>query len=69
MGYRIVVAGATGNVGHEMLNILAERQFPVDEIAALASRRSQGTEAESPPAKSLDRDLVLKANETLYFWC
>ena len=31
MGYRIVVAGATGNVGHEMLNILAERQFPVDE--------------------------------------
>ncbi|NKB26300.1 MAG: aspartate-semialdehyde dehydrogenase [Rhodobacteraceae bacterium] len=44
MGYRIVVAGATGNVGHEMLNILAERQFPVDEIAALASRRSQGTE-------------------------
>ena len=44
MGYRIVVAGATGNVGREMLNILAERQFPVDEIAALASRRSLGTE-------------------------
>ena len=44
MGYRIVVAGATGNVGREMLNILAEREFPVDEIAALASRRSLGTE-------------------------
>ena len=44
MGYRIVVAGATGNVGREMLNILAERQFPVDEIAVLASRKSLGTE-------------------------
>lgn len=44
MGYRVVVVGATGNVGREMLNILAEREFPVDEIAALASRRSQGTE-------------------------
>ncbi len=44
MGYKIVVVGATGNVGHEMLNILAEREFPVDEIAALASRRSLGTE-------------------------
>ncbi|PQO24628.1 aspartate-semialdehyde dehydrogenase [Rhodobacteraceae bacterium WD3A24] len=44
MGYRIVVVGATGNVGREMLNILDEREFPVDEIAVLASRRSQGTE-------------------------
>ncbi len=44
MGYRVVVAGATGNVGREMLNILDEREFPVDEIAVLASRRSQGTE-------------------------
>jgi aspartate-semialdehyde dehydrogenase len=44
MGYRVVVAGATGNVGREMLNILAERQFPVNEIAVLASRRSLGTE-------------------------
>ncbi|MCQ0969420.1 aspartate-semialdehyde dehydrogenase (plasmid) [Paracoccus sp. TK19116] len=44
MGYKIVVAGATGNVGREMLNILDERQFPVDEIAVLASRRSQGSE-------------------------
>ena len=44
MGYRVVIAGATGNVGREMLNILAERQFPVDEIMALASRNSLGTE-------------------------
>ncbi|MGY6704995.1 aspartate-semialdehyde dehydrogenase [Roseinatronobacter sp.] len=44
MGYKVVVVGATGNVGREMLNILAEREFPVDEIAVLASRRSQGTE-------------------------
>ena len=42
MGYKIVVAGATGNVGREMLNILAEREFPIDEIAVLASQRSQG---------------------------
>ena len=42
MGYRVVVAGATGNVGREMLNILAEREFPIDEIAAVASSRSQG---------------------------
>ncbi len=46
MGYRIVVAGATGNVGREMLNILAEREFPIDEIAVLASARSQGLDVE-----------------------
>jgi aspartate-semialdehyde dehydrogenase len=44
MGYRVVVVGATGNVGREMLNILAERQFPTDEVAVLASRKSLGTE-------------------------
>jgi len=44
MGYRVVIAGATGNVGREMLNILAERHFPVDEIVALASRKSMGSE-------------------------
>jgi len=44
MGYKIAVVGATGNVGREMLNILDERQFPVDELAVLASRRSLGTE-------------------------
>ncbi|HMC93078.1 MAG TPA: aspartate-semialdehyde dehydrogenase [Allosphingosinicella sp.] len=42
MGYRMVVVGATGNVGREMLNILAEREFPLDEIAAVASPRSTG---------------------------
>ena len=44
MGFKIAVAGATGNVGREMLNILEERGFPADEVVALASRRSQGTE-------------------------
>ncbi|MBT8425213.1 MAG: aspartate-semialdehyde dehydrogenase [Silicimonas sp.] len=44
MGYRVAVVGATGNVGREMLNILAERQFPADEVVALASRKSLGTE-------------------------
>ncbi len=44
MGYKIAVAGATGNVGREMLAILDERGFPADEVVALASRRSLGTE-------------------------
>ncbi len=44
MGYRVVVVGATGNVGREMLNILAEREFPADEVAAVASSRSTGDE-------------------------
>jgi aspartate-semialdehyde dehydrogenase len=44
MGYKIAVVGATGNVGREMLNILAEREFPADEVHAIASRRSLGTE-------------------------
>ena len=58
MGYNIVVVGATGNVGREMLNILAERQFPVAKITALASRRSLGTEVsfgdETLTTKDLD---------------
>jgi aspartate-semialdehyde dehydrogenase len=44
MGYKVAVVGATGNVGREMLGILAERTFPADEIVAIASRRSQGVE-------------------------
>src|SRR3954463_1984612 len=44
MGYRVAVVGATGNVGREMLNILAERKFPASEVIALASSRSQGQE-------------------------
>lgn len=44
MGYRVAVVGATGNVGQEMLNILAERGFPADEVIALASSRSIGRE-------------------------
>lgn len=44
MGYKVAVVGATGNVGHEMMNILHERNFPVDEVYALASERSVGKE-------------------------
>src|SRR5712672_1085111 len=44
MGYKVAVVGATGNVGREILGILAERSFPADEVVALASPRSQGTE-------------------------
>jgi aspartate-semialdehyde dehydrogenase len=44
MGYKVAVVGATGNVGRAMLEILAERQFPADEVVALASRRSLGVE-------------------------
>jgi aspartate-semialdehyde dehydrogenase len=44
MGYKVAVVGATGNVGRELFNILAERKFPIDSIAGLASYRSIGTE-------------------------
>lgn len=44
MAYKIAVVGATGNVGREMLSVLAERQFPISEVVALASTRSVGTE-------------------------
>jgi aspartate-semialdehyde dehydrogenase len=44
MGYKLAVVGATGNVGHEILNILHERNFPVDDVVALASARSVGKE-------------------------
>ena len=44
MGYKVAVVGATGNVGRELLSILAERSFPADEVVALASRRSTGVD-------------------------
>ncbi len=44
MGYVVAVIGATGNVGREMLNILAERKFPAARMDVVASRRSQGRE-------------------------
>jgi aspartate-semialdehyde dehydrogenase len=62
MGYKVVVCGATGNVGREMLNILAERQFPADEVVALASRRSLGTEVSYG-----DRTLKTKDLDTFDF--
>ena len=58
MGYRVVVVGATGNVGREMMSILAEREFPVDELAPLASRKSLGTQVSfgDRTLKTLDLD-------------
>ena len=44
MGYKVAVVGATGNVGQEILSILAERNFPADQVVALASSRSKGKE-------------------------
>jgi aspartate-semialdehyde dehydrogenase len=44
MGYRVAVVGATGNVGREIIKTLAERDFPADEVVALASSRSIGKE-------------------------
>ena len=54
MSFRVAVVGATGNVGREMLNILAERQFPVKDVIPLASERSSGAEI------SFGEDRVLK---------
>jgi len=62
MGYKVAVVGATGNVGREMLEILAERAFPADEVVALASRRSQGVEVSYG-----ERTLKIKALETFDF--
>src|SRR4029078_7998402 len=58
MGYKVVVVGATVNVGREMVNILDERNFPADEVGALASRRSVGVEVSYG-----DRTLKVKALE------
>ena len=44
MGYKVAVVGATGAVGREMMKTLAEREFPIDSLAALASERSVGSE-------------------------
>jgi len=61
-GFKVAVAGATGNVGREMLNILAERRFPVSEVVALASSRSIGKEVSFG-----DRILKCKALENYDF--
>ena len=62
MGYKVAVVGATGNVGREMLNILEERKFPADEVFAIASRRSIGTEVSFG-----DKTLKCKDLETFDF--
>jgi aspartate-semialdehyde dehydrogenase len=60
MAYKVAVVGATGNVGREMLSVLAERQFPVSEVVALASTRSVGTEVSFG-------DRILKVKALDYF--
>ena len=62
MGYKVTVVGATGNVGREMLNMLAEREFPADEVVALASRKSMGVEASYG-----DKTLKVKALDNFDF--
>jgi aspartate-semialdehyde dehydrogenase len=57
MGFKVAVVGATGVVGHEMLSILAEREFPADEVFAVASERSAGAEV------SFGEDAVLKVKD------
>jgi len=54
MGYKVAVVGATGAVGNEMLQILAERDFPVDEVVALASERSIGKKVSFGEERTLD---------------
>ncbi|HLS86756.1 MAG TPA: aspartate-semialdehyde dehydrogenase [Burkholderiales bacterium] len=63
MGYRVAVVGATGAVGREILNILAERRFPVDEVVALASSASAGREV----SFGEDEELVVRALEDFDF--
>ncbi len=60
--YRVAVVGATGAVGETMLNILAERQFPVSEVIALASARSAGSKV-----KFGNRELVVRDLDTFDF--
>jgi len=57
MGYKVAVVGATGNVGRELLQVMAERKFPADEVVALASSRSLGKEV------SYGEDRLLKVQD------
>lgn len=60
MGYRIAVAGATGAVGHEILQILAERAFPADKVIALASDASEGRTVSFGEEKELNVEALDK---------
>ncbi|HTW54331.1 MAG TPA: aspartate-semialdehyde dehydrogenase [Stellaceae bacterium] len=61
MGFKVAVVGATGNVGREMLQTLAEREFPCDEVVALASSRSIGRQV------SFGEDEVLDIQDLEHF--
>lgn len=64
-GFKVAIAGATGNVGREMLNILEERGFPVSEVVPLASRRSIGTEVSLATGRSRSRHSKTTTSRTL----
>ncbi len=63
-GFKVAVVGATGNVGREMLSILAERAFPVSEVVPLASARSLGTEVSFATAASSARRSTITTSPT-----
>ena len=55
--YNIAVVGATGNVGREILKILEQREFPVNNIYCLASSRSKGKKIEFKDKEIIVEDL------------
>ena len=74
MIYKVAVVGATGAVGREMLQTLAERKFPADEIYALASSKSTGQEVSCGEdsiltVESLDKfDFAKRVESRRFFW-
>ena len=74
MGYKVAVVGATGAVGREMLQTLAERNFPVETVYALASSKSAGREVSygedvTLKVESLDKFDFAKADIALFSAC
>ncbi len=67
MGYKVAVVGATGMVGQEMLKVLEERNFPVDEIRPLASARSKGKKVKFKGAEVEVEELTADAFDGLDF--
>ena len=71
MSYAVAIVGATGNVGREILNILAERRFPAESVAALASEDSLGEELDFGPKKTLRaeslKDFDFSATDIAFF--
>lgn len=62
MTYKVAVIGGTGLVGHEILTILADREFPISDIVVLDTKRQSGKEVSFG-----DRDLTVKPLEDYDF--